>query len=250
MSCKVYLVPEDVINTWRAEQRQKTVDDPVGSNVQKSDSNMQSILKSNMSDYDKNILFGQELAKFQSMRAEPSTTPISASISEAMSAPVERHSVVEDQVISSVPRYYQRKAEALLKYIKTNNDIGWDAQGRLILKGQVIEHSHIVDLVHDALRHRKKVGRPTGWTQLRRHLKHAPRELLGNEHWHAQSEEEEISENIKKYASEPPSAKKRKLNAEVQKSKWTTLSPAVFKARPSRVSKTIGQKRIRKWIKP
>ena len=69
MSCKLYLVPEDVIQTWKNEQRIQQVDKPVETTLGKIDNNMQSILSNNsISDYDKEKLYTQKLGTYVDMR--------------------------------------------------------------------------------------------------------------------------------------------------------------------------------------
>jgi hypothetical protein len=182
MSCKVYLVPEDVIQSWRAEQRDRAMDQPVTIARQTVDSNMGTVLESDKSDYDKYLLFAQEMAKFQQYREQqqqPLTRPMT-------SVPTE----LEDQLLSSIPKTYKTKASALWKYLKSDKDVQWDEHGRLILRGQVIPQSHMIDLVHDALRPRKKAKRAAGWSELSHHLaqNNIPQELIGNPEWNTSME--------------------------------------------------------------
>ena len=69
MSCKLFLVPEDVISTWKSEQRSSQVDKPVETALTQMDKNMQTILKNkHISDYDKEKMHSQKLASFVNMR--------------------------------------------------------------------------------------------------------------------------------------------------------------------------------------
>lgn len=171
MSCKLFLVPEDVIQSWRSQQRNRQIDQPVETALSQQDKSMQTLLKKKtMSDYDKEKLYTQEMAKFVQMR--DSRHP-----NETKKLP--------DDILESVPKMYRTKALTLLKYLQSDPDVIWDEQGRLVLKGKTISKSHIVDLLHDAMRYRKKSKRATGWQQLSHHLqeKNIPQELIGNDTW-------------------------------------------------------------------
>ena len=63
MSCNMYLVPEDIIDTWQAEQREQAVDKPIDRVVCQIDSFMSQILNMGTSDYDVEKLYSQDLAK-------------------------------------------------------------------------------------------------------------------------------------------------------------------------------------------
>ena len=63
--CKLYLVPEEVINTWRTEQREQAVDKPIHHLITQMDADLSNILNNkDMSDYDKKKLYSQELSKY------------------------------------------------------------------------------------------------------------------------------------------------------------------------------------------
>ena len=180
--CKLYLVPEEVINTWRAEQREQAVDKPVHHLVTQMDSGLSDILNNeDMSDYDKEKLYSQELSKYLTMRQKkrepPLPTPPPMSSSD--------HQFDSRQLLSSIPKTFRTKAEGLLEYLKADKAVEWDDEGHVYIKDEKVEGSHILDLIHDAIRHRKKVSRPSGWQELSAHLRarNVPKELVGNKQW-------------------------------------------------------------------
>ena len=176
MSCKLYLVPQDVIESWKSQQRTQQVDHPVESSLESIDRNMQSILKNTtMSNYDKEKLYSQSLGSYIGVRDRNKSDTTSSKVSE--------------DIMDSIPKLYRSKAMSFIKFLQTDPDVQWDDQGQLVLKGKVINKSHIVDLLHDALRYRKKVKRPEGWEQLSEHLqeKNIPQELIGNATWTAKT---------------------------------------------------------------
>lgn len=225
MSCKLYLVPEDVIQTWKSEQRSQQVDKPIENTLGQMDRDMQSVLKNKtMSDYDKEQMYAQKLGTYVTMRDQRTGTPPVQQQQQQQPLGVSdtKHKLPDD-ILASVPKMYRTKADAFLKYIQSDNDISWDSNGQLILNKKIIPKSHLVDLMHDALRLRKKVKRAKGWRELSRHLrsKNIPREILGNEEW----------------STPPPSPIKEK-------------PPVTFSTRTlPRKSKVLGKQKIRQWIK-
>ena len=227
MSCKMYLVPEDVINTWRSEQRESAVDKPINTVVNQVDSKMSNILDTDISEYDKEKLFSQELGKYLSMRNQKKTTP---SITPQ---------AVTGDVMASIPKMYRNKAAGLLQYLKSDQDVNWDDQGHLYIGQQKIDNSHILDLVHDAMRSRKKVAHPQGWRELSAHLrrKNVPKELVGNPAWFTPStapvKGTKRKEFFEPYSYIPTPAKRR-----------VVLTP-----RKPRQSKIAGREKIKHWTK-
>ena len=88
-------------------------------------------------------------------------------------------------MLSSIPKTFRTKAEGLLEYLKGDKDVEWDDEGHVYIKQKKLEGSHILDLIHDAMRYRKKVSRPRGWQELSSHLRarNIPKELVGNKEW-------------------------------------------------------------------
>lgn len=169
MNSKLYLIPEDVIQTWRNDQRSQQIDTPVKENLMHIDQNMQSILKDKtLTDYDKEKLYTQKLGTYVQVRDNSS-----------------KEANQSQDLMTSIPKMYRAKAESFVKYLHSDKDLSWDEQGQLVLKGKVIPKTHIVDLIHDALRLRKKVKRANGWKEMSQHLteKNIPREIVGNETW-------------------------------------------------------------------
>ena len=237
MSCKLYLVPEDVINTWQAEQRQQQVNAPVDTAITHVDRKMQGILDDkSLTDYDKEKIFSQELAKYRSMRDQKPSLP---------AAVLPNTQVTDSDLITSIPKMYKQKAAALLKYLQSDQDIKWDQHGQLNIGGKVISNSHIVDLLHDALRSRKKVARAKGWRELSSYLKerNIPKELIGNPEWfytppttperHGQQKRRRVEHDDSFETYEPI---------------YTSKVPMSVKKRMPRKSKILGQKKIRHWI--
>ena len=88
---------------------------------------------------------------------------------------------LHDQILQSVPKTMQRKAELLLGMIKNNNNLTWDEQGVVSYKGKRINGSNIIDLINDTIRQRKGVE-PRGWETFSKalHESNIPQEVIGN----------------------------------------------------------------------
>lgn len=54
-----------------------------------------------------------------------------------------------DQVIDVIPKRWQHKARALLQMIQDH--VQWDSKGQLVINGEVIDGSHISDVVKHAI---------------------------------------------------------------------------------------------------
>ena len=87
---------------------------------------------------------------------------------------------LHDQILQSVPKTMQRKAELLLGMIKNNNNLTWDEQGVVSYKGKRIHGSNIIDLINDTIRQRKGVE-PRGWKTFSKalHESNIPEEVIG-----------------------------------------------------------------------
>jgi hypothetical protein len=236
-SRKTYLIPEDIVNQWRADQREKHVDRPEATHTQTLDHQMQNILQQkDVSDYDKEKLYSQTLAKYLSLRDQQQhqqQQPI---------AQVPQTKINEEQVMSSVPKIYRQKAQALLQFLQSDPEVQWDDRGQLVLSGQVVPKSHIIDLVNDALRHRKSHA-PRGWDILSRRLRqhNIPKELVGNEKWSVDEDENEDRDDWHSLpASSPQPGTPIKKPKPAQKFQFSAKAP--------RKSKVRAVKKIQSWI--
>ena len=83
----------------------------------------------------------------------------------------------------TIPRKMQRKAIGLIQFLQQHGDnvIKWNQRGQVTVNGEVIEASHIVDLLRDAVCP-KTVHRPSGYQKFYQALKtiDTPRALIAN----------------------------------------------------------------------
>lgn len=95
-------------------------------------------------------------------------------------------------ISKTAPKTLRNKAERLAELIKDSGKISWDDRGRLIIDGEAMEGTNIIDLINDALR-RRKAFVPSGRNYFAHQLRqmNAPRELVGNpSYWEEQVERE------------------------------------------------------------
>jgi len=74
--------------------------------------------------------------------------------------------VDETEIVESVPTTVRHKAKRLMRIVKENPHLAWNARGELIYNQSVVSGSSIVELFNDILRQRR-VGddRPSGWRE-------------------------------------------------------------------------------------
>lgn len=135
MSCRLYLVPEDVISTWRSNQRMDQVDKPMETSLSRIDKDMQKVLKDKkMSTYDKEKMYTQKLASFMNGMNQREDT-----------------NFVDNEV--------DVKTKALMNYLEKDNQAGFDSVGQLTVKGKTVPPSSIINLIQDGISFRKGIKR-------------------------------------------------------------------------------------------
>lgn len=66
------------------------------------------------------------------------------------------------EILDSIPR--MKRAELLLRRLKSSDEITWDQRGEVTIKGIKLVGSNITDLVSDIVRPRK-TSNPTSWQE-------------------------------------------------------------------------------------
>ena len=187
---KMVIVPHQVLETmkwWKDKEYQRPILPPNPQAVDASHllKDMNQILqKTDLSEAEKAQKYGESLFKLQnslektkkpssmlSLNESPQTTKTDQTVSVAL----------HDQILQSVPKTMQRKAELLLGMIENNNNLTWDEQGVVSYKGKRIHGSNIIDLINDTIGQRKGVE-PRGWKTFSKalHESNIPQEVIGN----------------------------------------------------------------------
>ena len=221
------IVPYQVLETmkwWRNKQYQKPILPPNPHAVDASHllKDMGQLLqKTDLSEAEKAQKYGETLFKLQNSlektkkkkKKTPSMlsstdSPKTTNTDQTQSASVALH----DQILQSVPKTMQRKAELLLGMIKNNNNLTWDEQGVVSYKGKRTHGSNIIDLINDAIRQRKGVE-PRGWKTFSKalHESNIPQEVIGNSSrwkWMQKSHDTSDGEESDRFFYTPKSVKK------------------------------------------
>ena len=100
--------------------------------------------------------------KNQVFRREPSPVQVITQTEQTMTSesdsviPSQQLSATDKQIIDSVPKTMQNRAELLIQKLKDHPDvISWNDNGQLVLEGTIVPNSNIVNLVNDVMRKRK-----------------------------------------------------------------------------------------------
>lgn len=245
MARKLVLIPEDSINKFKKEEDESSVQTS-GNNLSRLDKQLFEILNSKKNDSDKWIEYKDVLRRFLFFSNENENKHHPVQHDEPV---VEESKYSEDRIVTAIPKIYQKKARGLINHISTS-DVGhrlvWDALGRVTIDGKLIEHSHITDLINDAMRQRQTtpaIGRETFAKYLQE--LNTPKVYVGNQSfWEDTILEKSIQpDTTPEYQSTPypqktNSSKRKKIktrkklnfsdsltvNTRSQKKKWESLN--------------------------
>ena len=85
----------------------------------------------------------------------------------------------ETLILDQLPKTLRSRAKLLLHSITQNHALTWDGKGELVVRGTNIPHSHITDLLKDALVQYKHFE-PVGISELYANLNNVPLSLIRN----------------------------------------------------------------------
>ena len=166
---------------------------PLTSQVNHLNSEMDSLLKrKDITQDEKARLYSQILQRYLNYYDKRISQPVRVSVvsskpttekSETQPEPVDLPDNIETDILESVPPTMKTRARQLVKKLKENKDlITWDDKAQLVYEGKPIPGSNVVDLVNDALRHRKNFN-PHGWRLFAKALSdvNIPERIVRNE---------------------------------------------------------------------
>ncbi|KAK6172098.1 hypothetical protein SNE40_018052 [Patella caerulea] len=169
--------------------------DPIRRIMEEVSTEMDTVLKSRMSDADKMQKYGQLFERFQTMQKKletpqpPPPPPPSSQTPQTSPPPAPtlppqptQQPDISQSILESVPIKHRPKAKLLLKHIKEKTPLEWNDNYELVRDGQVIKGTNAYDIVNDLMRSRKTVSPAPGWSDVVSTLKktHASREWVGN----------------------------------------------------------------------
>lgn len=150
---KMALVPHELITRLRKED-----DDALLGHINSLDDDMKQIISSNKPTDVKLKLYQQALQRYlvlKEQQKQPIQIEIKPPTVEAPDAPVPVQHMplpasVHNAVSDYIPARYQRQAKLLLQHIESHpGEIGWNEHQELLINGQRVVNSNIVDLVYD-----------------------------------------------------------------------------------------------------
>ena len=195
---RMVLVLENTLE--RLQNRQNVLSPPLTQQLKSLDAEMSDILASKqLDDEEKARLYNQVLQRYLTYYDQRKGQPLNVKIAPQpmtkseplveLSKPENSKEIpqavsasVEEEVLKSVPKVYKTGARQLLDKIKENrNVLHWNDKGELIYENKAIPGSHLVDLINDALRHRKGFE-PVAWPVFARGLArmNVPENLVRN----------------------------------------------------------------------
>lgn len=160
---------------------------PLTRKLSELDEEMKSILdKQDIGDYTKASMYQNILTKYLDVKSQLSQ-PQSIPIVEQTLQPTRNTTKIN---IDMFPKQYQNKARNLLNHIENEPSLGWNDRGEVQIRGEPINGSHIIDVVSDLVRpKRKNAESPTGMTDVIDALRQSnvPMSLISNkERFHTQ----------------------------------------------------------------
>jgi len=181
---KMVVVPPELIS--RLQQNSSTGNQRAASSL---DDEMHRILSDkSLGDNEKWKLYQQVLHRHlqsTAQKREPISLPIVDTEFGELDDRMLRTSVaLVDEVVETFPKSYKPDARNILKAMaRRGNQISWDADGTVYVKGEKIPESNIVDILHNIVRIRKVETKPVGWEKVMKAMKemNIPREYINND---------------------------------------------------------------------
>ena len=191
--CKLYLIPESVLQSWQRAERLRAIDKPQDEALAERDMGVSRAVMGQspeIPDYDKNALVAQRVGKFLNAKrlregTDDHHAPLPPPPPPSTSGTDGRG---EDPLLSTIPKTYRKKAQTLLKAWGNDGGVTWDAGNRVYIRGRLLPGANIADLVHHAVTRRKNPLPPRGFEPVRQYMEDAgqPNALYVNPQWHSQ----------------------------------------------------------------
>lgn len=223
---KMVLIPQESINKLKSienknENTTLTSIQTPGDPVSRLDNELTKILNSNKNDIEKWREYREVFRRFLFFNNDDDKKQTKFLVKDIVDENVDDFSSYPiENILKSVPQMYRKKAQALINHIKaadTDKRLTWDKSGCIILDNNKIPNTNIVDLINDAIRHRKS-HIAIGQKKFARFLQNinAPRDFVGNQNfWRdlsSTSDSDENSEKTLTYSTPVTTPNKRKIH--------------------------------------
>ena len=120
----------------------------------------------------------------------------------------------EEKIIDTLPKTTKQLGHSLLSHIKSSQKINWNDRGQVIIDGNLIPNTNILDLVHSVIRIRKTKSPPVGSREFTRALTelNTPSELFRNQPVESSANKRIILTATRRRSEEPAIKRKKTFN--------------------------------------
>jgi hypothetical protein len=164
---KIIMVPHDIADPKRP------IDDVIG-NLENA---LRNVMKNNQMATDvKLVKYNQVLHRYNKM-LQKKHQPFALSVQEEAESPYP-----DELILENIPQKLVKNAKSLLKHVCNNPNISISDIGEVVIHGNTIHGSNIVDLIHDFSRDSRVRSPAIGAELFAKVLQHAnvPKENIGN----------------------------------------------------------------------
>ena len=163
---KIAMTQNEMLNFMEEKQQDALSSERQQFNRARKDMN-QWLERKDIPEDKKAIMYGQELQKVNRLKKHVfQPHPLQVQMIDQVnnhleqvqseSSDQETLSLLDKQIVDSVPKTMQNRAKLLIRSIKQHPDvISWNDKGQMIYEGSAYPNSNIIDLVNDVLRKRK-----------------------------------------------------------------------------------------------
>jgi hypothetical protein len=170
-TCRLFLVPEDVLDAWRQNNRINAIDNPEDVSLARHSADVaEAVEQEDLPPHDQNLLVQQRTGKFlndKNLRRaqiwqEPTSSHDSSSSTPLPPPP---------DPLQFVPDTYRARAKKLLEVWERDKGLSWDERGNVQLRGEPLQGTTLKDLLHHAVSRRKTA--PAGFQDFNAYVKAA-----------------------------------------------------------------------------
>jgi hypothetical protein len=156
MANKVVVIPEEM---WHATETRLKME-PMRKSLNEIEHAIEKLLDDeNIVDSDKIKLLIQLQQRYNRIY-DTRTRNLEVNIKEEQSKPSQLQT---NELITTMPKLLQKKADHILNYIRDSDHLGWNQNRQLVVNGEVIPNSNIIDLVRHLIDSGGKRDHPKGW---------------------------------------------------------------------------------------
>ena len=175
---KMVMVPQDTYTSLLSKHQD--IVQPLVNKIINADDQLESLLNDPTIPADVKIQKYEQLFHRRQQMKKEQEKPMEIQLNEKTASAA----IVPQNIIDTLPHNARTFAKVLLEHISRHrNKINWDEKGQLVVRGQPLQGSHIIDLIHDFSKpSRAQKPGATGFEEFSILLKdtHAPLSAFGN----------------------------------------------------------------------